>query len=196
MFRKLFNLIFGTSYDGVVDLTPEEDIKPFKPQSVTKPYKISKVGIDLIKKWEKLELEAYQDTGGVWTIGYGTIAGVKKGMVISEAQADKLLYDYVAKQTESLNKILAKVKLVSQEQFDVISSFVYNIGTTQFSASSMLKQLEVGDWAKAANQLVRRDSKGIYHGWIYDNGKKIEGLINRRKAEKELFLRGSVISGH
>lgn len=193
MFRKLINLIFGTNFEGVVDLSPESKEEIIKPTKIVKPYKISQVGIDLIKKWEKLELEAYPDTGGVWTIGYGTIANVKKGMKITKEQAEKFFDEYIEKQTQALNVLLKDVNLLSQEQFDVISSFAYNIGISQFGKSTFLKYLKESDWAKAANQLVRRDSKGVYHGWIYDNGKKVEGLINRRKSEKELFLRGSVV---
>lgn len=193
MFRKLFNLIFGTSYEGVVDLTPVEEQAVMRASSITKPYNISKKGIERIKLWEKLELESYQDGGGVWTIGYGTTAKVRPGMKITEALAEKLLMDYIAIQTQQLNVLLADVELISQEQFDAISSFVYNVGITQFAKSTMLKLLKEKNWLKAANQLVRRDSKGIYHGWIYDNGKKIKGLINRRTAEKEVFLRGSLV---
>lgn len=192
MFRKLFNLIFGTKYDGVVDLTPVEEKAISRASSISKPYTISKRGLDFIKQWEKLELEAYPDSGGVWTIGWGYTPGVKKGMKITEAVAEKLLMDYINTQTKELNVLLADVELLSQEQFDVISSLVYNIGTTRFAKSTFLKFLKETSWDKAANQLVRRDSKGIYHGWIYDNGKKIKGLINRRTAEKEIFLRGSV----
>lgn len=193
MFRKLFNLIFGTNFGGVVDLTPEEKTLTPKPTPIKKPYTISQVGIDLIKKWEGCKLKAYKDTGGVWTIGYGTIADVKEGMTITLDQAEKVLKSYLLKQDATLNKLLEGVDLLSQEQFDAISSLVYNIGITQFSTSTLLANLKQTDWPKAANQLIRRDSKGVYHGWIYDNGKKIEGLINRRKAEKELFLRGSIV---
>lgn len=188
MLRKLFNLIFRTEYDGVIDLTPIETEKKDVLTTIAKPYAISQKGIDLIKLWEKLELEAYQDTGAVWTIGYGITAGVKEGMKITKEQAEKLLIDYITTQTIELNKILEEVNLLSQNQFDAISSFAYNIGVPQFSKSTFLKFLKESNWEKAANQLVRRDSKGIYHGWIYDNGKKIQGLIIRRKAEKELFL--------
>lgn len=193
MFRKLFNLIFGTEFDGVIDLTPVELPKVERQKNITKPYTISQKGIDLIKLWESLELESYPDTGGVWTIGYGTTEGIKPGIKITKDQAEKLLSDYIANQNIELNKALEEVTLLSQDQFDAISSFVYNIGMKQFLESTFLSFLKESNWQKAANQLVRRDSKGIYHGWIYDNGKKIQGLITRRKAEKELFLQGSLI---
>ena len=195
MFKKLINLIFGTKFEGVVDLSPaEEPIQDQpKPKGVIKPYSISEQGIALIKQWEGCKLTAYKDGGGVWTIGYGIIANVKPGLVITQEKAELLLKEYLKKQDEELNNILKDVDLLSQEQYDAISSFVYNIGISRFAKSSFLKFIKEYDWAKAANQLVRRDSKGIYHGWIYDNGKKISGLINRRKAEKELFLRGSVV---
>jgi len=190
MLRKLYNLIFNTNHSGVINLTPDKQVKT---STLKKPYSVSKNGIDFIKQWEGCKLTAYKDGGGVWTIGYGIIANVKPGMTITQDQAEKLLKDYLVKQDVELNKLLSGTELISQEQYDAISSFAYNIGITQLKTSSFLKFLIDKDWAKAANQLVRRDSKGIYHGWIYDNGKKISGLINRRKAAKELFLRGSVV---
>lgn len=193
MFRKLFNLIFGTKFDGVVDLTPKstgenELVVPLT--ELQKPYFISQKGIDYIKGFEKLELEAYQDTGGVWTIGYGTIAGVKKGMKITKEKAEELLMDYLDKQDKALNEVLKDAHLVTQNQYDVICSFVYNIGITEFKKSTFLKKILAEDWSEAARQLVWMDSLGNYHGWIYDNGKKIKGLINRRKTEQALFLYG------
>lgn len=171
--------------------TPIEYKNEVPTPYLKKPYSISKNGIDLIQKWESLELTSYLDTGGVWTIGWGHTAGVKQGMTITKEKADQLFYSYIEQQTKELNEILKNVNLLNQNQFDAISSFVYNIGSSRFSNSTFLQLLKNGKFDKAANQLVRRDSNGVYHGWIYDNGRKIKGLINRRKEEKALFLRSN-----
>lgn len=71
-----------------------------------------------------------------------------------------------------------KVK-VSQNQFDALASFVYNVGETAFVKSTMLVLLNQGNFTGAANQFDR---------WVFDNGKRIPGLVNRRSAEKKLFL--------
>ncbi|MDU6101543.1 MAG: lysozyme, partial [Acinetobacter sp.] len=71
-----------------------------------------------------------------------------------------------------------KVK-VTQNQFDALASFVYNVGETAFVKSTMLAVLNQGNYIAAANQFDR---------WIFDNGKRINGLVNRRAAEKKLFL--------
>ena len=145
---------------------------------------ISSNGYAIIKESEGLRLQSYLDTGGVWTIGYGTIkypsgVMVKKGDVITQAQAEQYLMNDSKWVDSALDKYI-KVP-VTQNQFDALASFVYNIGETAFKTSTLLVKLNAGDYVGAANQLDR---------WVNDNGKKIQGLVNRRAKEKALFLRG------
>ena len=145
---------------------------------------ISSNGYALIKEFEGLELKAYKDTGGVWTIGYGTIkypngVSVKSGDKCTEAQAEQWLISDCKWVDASLGKYV-KVKL-SQNQFDALASFIYNVGETAFKTSTLLAKLNAGDYVGAAGQLDR---------WVNDNGRKIQGLINRRAKEKKLFLKG------
>lgn len=149
---------------------------------VSGQWDISEFGYALIKEFEGLRLEAYLDTGGVWTIGYGTIkypngVRVKKGDKITEAQAVEYLVSDSKWVDACLDK-LVKVK-VSQKQFDALASFVYNIGESQFSSSTLLRKLNLGDFTGAANEFDR---------WVNDNGKRVQGLVNRRAKEKKLFL--------
>ncbi len=195
MIRLLINWLLNKNYSGVIDLTPEQSpALPIPPKEFSTPFTISQFGIDLIKKFEKLELVSYPDTGGVWTIGYGHTAGVKPGMTITKEKAEELLAVYLRKQDQELNVLLKDVKVTSQLMYDVISSFVYNIGTTQFAKSTFLKLLKNRDYTGAAEQLVRANktenikNPDHYSGWIYDNGKQIRGLVNRRLEEKQLFL--------
>lgn len=144
---------------------------------------ISVAGIALIKEREGLRLKAYQDTGQVWTIGYGhtSAAGGMKvypGLTITHAQSEQLLKDDLARMTYPVINDLVKVPL-TQGQFDAMCSFIYNLGATQVSTSTLLKRLNQGNYNAAADQFGR---------WVYDNGVELEGLVIRRAKERALFL--------
>lgn len=134
-------------------------------------------GLTLLKEVEGLRLKAYLDTGGVWTIGYGhTGPDVKPGLVITLDKAEALLKQDVQTAEAAVNK-LVKVSL-SQNQFDALCSFTYNVGESQFSTSTLLRLLNAGRYDEAKDQFKR---------WNKDNGKVVQGLINRRAKEEELF---------
>lgn len=143
---------------------------------------MSKEAVDILKFYEGLKLKAYQDTGGVWTIGYGhtSAAGGMKvyaGLTITHAQAEQLLKDDLVRMTYPVIKRLVKVDL-TQGQFDALCSFIYNLGEGQVKTSTLLKLLNAKDYKGASSQFDR---------WIYDNGVKLNGLIVRRAAERKLF---------
>lgn len=71
---------------------------------------------------------------------------------------------------------------IAQHQFDALVSFTFNVGTSNFGSSTLLKKLNAGDVSVAADQ---------FDVWIYAGGKVLNGLVNRRAAEKELFLNGT-----
>lgn len=143
---------------------------------------MSQKGIEHLKLSEGLRLKAYQDTGDVWTIGYGhtSAAGGMKvyaGLAITHAQAEQLLKDDLERMTYPVIKRLVKVDL-TQGQFDALCSFIYNLGEGQVKTSTLLKLLNAKDYKGASGQFGR---------WIYDNGKKLDGLVTRRGDEQELF---------
>jgi len=143
---------------------------------------ISKTGIELIKRFEGLELKAYQDSVGVWTIAYGwtqPVDGRKigPGMVIDQATADRLLKCGVVQYEQGVNQ-LVKVN-ITQGQFDALVSFAYNLGLRSLSTSTLLQKLNAGDKQGAANEFGR---------WVNAGGKRLEGLVKRRVAEREMFL--------
>lgn len=145
---------------------------------------ISESGYSIIREFEGFKDKAYKDTGGVWTIGYGTIkypngTPVKQGDTCTVSQAEAWL-KHDCKWVDACLDKYAKVKL-SQNQFDALASFVYNIGETAFRTSTLLVKLNSSDYVGAAGQLDR---------WVNDNGKRIQGLVNRRAKEKKLFLKG------
>ncbi|EEL8285090.1 lysozyme [Salmonella enterica] len=139
--------------------------------------KASDNGRAFIRAREGVKLAAYQDGGGVWTIGYGHTRGVKQGQVINHEQADEFL-DSDLRQVESCISERVTVAL-NQNQFDALVSFVFNVGRQAFSDSTLLKKLNEGNYRAAADQFTR---------WVYDNDKFVQGLYNRRVAERDLFL--------
>lgn len=143
---------------------------------------ISHNGIQFLKQWEGFEANAYKDTGGVWTIGYGTIKWkgqpVVQGMTITEKEAELALQEDLAWAQTAVNQ-LVRVSL-TQNMFDALVSFVYNVGETAFRKSTLLRLLNQGNYTEVSKQFER---------WKFDNGKEVKGLLNRREAERALFQR-------
>lgn len=134
--------------------------------------------VNIIKKHEGLRLEAYLPTpNDVWTIGYGHTHTTKQGMKITEDQAEKLLYLDIAWAEEAV-KGLVKVPL-TQNQFDALVSFVFNVGAGAFAKSTLLRFLNTGDYTNAAAQFLR---------WNKQKGRILNGLTKRREEERRLFL--------
>ena len=152
--------------------------------AITKASGLTKA-LNFIKKAEGgLYLKAYQDSGGVWTIGYGSTYDfdkqrkVQQGDIITAEQAQKWLEITTSKDAAEI-KNLVLVPLNNNE-LNALISFVYNVGINAFKASSLLRLLNSGtDKKLVADQFDR---------WVYDNGVKVKGLISRRNAEKKLFL--------
>lgn len=139
---------------------------------------ISKSGLDLIKSYEGLKLEAYLPTPiDVPTIGYGHTKTAYMGMKITEVGATELLKSDLAWVEAVVNKEV-KVPL-TQPQYDALCSFVFNLGGTNFKRSTLLKLLNAGDYVGAADQLLRWDKQGAT---------VLRGLTRRREAERALFL--------
>jgi lysozyme len=139
--------------------------------------RISLKGIDLIKHFEGLRLNAYQDVIGIWTIGFGhTGADVYEGLTIDEPKATDLLHVDLRKFEDGINSMV-KVEL-TQNQFDALISFVYNVGLGNFQKSTMLKAINLMNFIKAATQFPM---------WANAAGKKIPMLVKRRNEERQLF---------
>lgn len=143
-----------------------------------------KPAIELIKHFEGLRLQAYKDTVGVWTIGYGTIAlngmPIKPGQTITEADAlQALLQDLETVRCPAIER-LCKVELTDNE-FCALVSFCYNLGIGALAKSTLLKLLNTN----ASREIVANE----FLKWTKAGGVKLPGLVKRRKAEKELFLR-------
>lgn len=143
--------------------------------------RISPAGVNLIKKFEGFVAKAYKCPAGVWTIGYGhTGPDVTPGLQLTTEQVDALLVRDLLRYEAPVNKLVT-VEL-TQNQFDALVSFVYNVGEGNFSKSTLLKHLNNGDKDKAAAQFLV---------WNKAGGVELPGLVRRRAAERELFLKGT-----
>lgn len=139
--------------------------------------RISAAGLELVKSFEGLRLQSYRDTGGVLTIGYGhTGPDVKPGMVITVAKAEQYLRDDLAEAEDAVSKFITVP--LNDNQFVALVSFTFNVGREAFRRSTLRKKLNAGDYDAVPGQLAR---------WVNDNGKKINGLVRRRKAEADLW---------
>lgn len=130
----------------------------------------------LIKRFEGLRLEAYRDVVGIPTIGYGHTKGVKMGDVCTEEQADKWLEEDAEEASRAIKRCV-KVPL-NENQYSALLSFTYNVGAGALERSTLLTLLNEKHYESAGDQLMN---------WVYAGGRKIQGLINRRKAEQELW---------
>lgn len=139
--------------------------------------KINKAGIELIKRFEGCILKAYKCPANVWTIGYGHTSDVKEGDKITMQQAESLLLIDLA----SRERFIDSLNLgFNENQFSALVSLVYNIGQGNFNKSPLFAQLKKD----------KNDLKNIELGFnrhVYGGGKKLPGLIKRRKAEFELY---------
>lgn len=170
--RSVFNLparpIGHEPYSGWVLL-------PNKPTDTVKT--TSQKGIDLIKEFEGFRARAYMCPANVLTIGYGHTKSCQPGQVISMARGEQLLKEDL-KRFENAVNVLVKVPL-NQNQFDALVSFAFNVGVNAFKNSTLLRVLNQGNYDRASSELMR---------WVNGGGKKLPGLVRRRKAEKALFL--------
>lgn len=147
-------------------------------------FDISDAGYSIIRTFEGFKEQAYLDTGGVWTIGFGTIrypngVKVKKGDRCTIAQASEWLMHDCGWVDGCLDRTISHDIKINQNQFDALASLVYNIGETNFTNSTLLRTLNRGDIIGAASH---------FESWVYVKGIKTKGLENRRLKEKALFL--------
>jgi lysozyme len=139
--------------------------------------KVTQDGLELIKSFEGCKLIAYQDVGGVWTIGWGHTEGVKPGATITQAQADRLFEDAVATRALQLSALLTVVP--SDAEFSALVSLAYNIGVGAFAKSTVLRLHNAGKRPEAA---------AAFSMWNKAGGRVRAGLTRRRAAEAAMYL--------
>lgn len=151
---------------------------------INKMRTLSEFGESLIQSFESCELEAYPDPSTKhepYTIGWGhtDLGVIKKGDMISQAEADAFFREDVKKFSDAVNAVV-KVPL-NDYQFSALVSLVYNIGPGGLRGSSLLKKLNAGNYIGASNEFL---------SFVYSNHKKMAGLVNRRKKEHLVFSVG------
>lgn len=143
--------------------------------------KISNTALNLISKWEGFYPNAYRDPVNIWTIGYGTTKwpngqAVKQGQTIKKDEAMELLRKQAQEHANTIEQYV-KVPL-NQNQYDALASFQYNLGRNILRNSALLNYLNARQWDKACNEMLL---------YCHAGGKKLQGLVNRRKDEVALF---------
>lgn len=143
---------------------------------------INHEGLALIKRFEGLRLEAYQDVAGIWTIGYGHTRTAREGMVITEAQAEALLRDDLKDAEASVSRFVRMP--LNENEFSALVSLRFNIGRAAFADSTVVERLNDGLRARAADAFIMWNRATV-------GGVKVivQGLVRRREAERDLFLK-------
>lgn len=158
------------------------------------PQKISKDGIELIKKFEGLHkvkddgmVHAYRCSAGRWTCGFGATKGVRSGVKWTKEYCEMRLIEDIEEHGKELKKYV-HVPL-SQGQYDALTSFVFNIGAgANFRNSTLLKKLNQGLYDDVPEQIMRWNKCRI-------DGKltPLKGLTRRRSAEAAIFSRDALM---
>ena len=143
--------------------------------------KTSEKGIDLLKVLEEgkgFSSKSYICSAGKRTIGYGHVILPDDNIIepITEDQAEDILEKDVTVAENAINKYV-KIPL-TQNQFDALVCFVFNVGRTNFKTSTLLKFINEQLWDKIPKQFMR---------WVYHDKTLIKGLENRRKIEVRLW---------
>lgn len=137
---------------------------------------LSSTGEDLIKSFEELRLEAYQDQRGVWTIAWGHTRGVKEGDTCTAQMAEAW---FISDTQFAVNGVDASITTnLTQSQFDALVSFTFNVGVGAEAHSTMAKLINIRDFAGASEQ---------FPAWDHIDGVPNAGLLRRRLAEQALF---------
>lgn len=134
---------------------------------------VSAVGASSIMMYEGYSSVAYQPLeGDVWTIGFGKTKGVKEGDIVSPVTAIADFNKDLADVTKEIKTCLKGQ--ITPYEMDAFASLAYNIGTTAFCNSTLVRKFNAGDYQGACKEIRR---------WVYFKGRVIQGLVNRREQE-------------
>lgn len=136
-------------------------------------------GIELIKKFEGYSEVAYLCPSGILTIAWGHTANVHEGQTCTREQAERWLREDL-KNAENAVNALEPSRPLRQDEFDALVSFVYNLGTANFSGSTLRRKV----LANPDNPTIRDE----FRKWIYADGRIQPGLVTRREAEADLYF--------
>ena len=183
------------------DNHPDAEVYPDSQRVVLMSFRTRALGIaaalaiatPFVAKHEGFSPSAYKDPIGKPTICYGHTAGVVIGQVKSKAECDLLLALDLDEAFQALDRHV-KVPLKNETRV-ALSSFIFNVGTGGFAASTALKRINVGNIRGGCEALATKifDKYGICRGYGcgWSDGKMLKGLQTRRIAERELCLKGT-----
>lgn len=177
-FPQAMTVAIGT---GAPEPQPIPAPPPPPPPPPSGNKKTNASGLEIIKHFEGVRLKAYQDSVGVWTIGYGhtSAAGapnVTAGLTISQAEAESILQKDLGIFEKGVTE--AVTASVNDNQFSALVSFAFNVGLGNLRSSTLLKKLNGGDYNGASEEFLR---------WTFAGGQQLPGLVRRRNAERALF---------
>ena len=141
----------------------------------------SENALTLLRRHEGLRLTSYRCPAGVWTIGYGHTRTAKPGQTISPRIAEQLLIDDAATHGKELSQLTFNSGVtLSQNQYDALLSFVFNLGIGALRGSTLWRKIKANPGDPAIADEFRK--------WVYAGGKRLRGLINRREEEARLYF--------
>lgn len=151
---------------------------------------VNQAGMNLIKRWEGCKLKAYKDVAGVWTVGYGltTAAGfieVGPDTTLTQEEADRYLEQAVNKYADGIRSAITAP--INENQFAAFVSLAYNVGIYGVRRSSAVRRFNAGQLDKVPRAI---------RAWNKAGGRVVQGLVNRREAEVELFQTPVVSVAH
>jgi lysozyme len=138
---------------------------------------LSAAGLVALASWEAFRSEPYLDIGGVLTDGFGNTNNVQPGKSVSVPQALNQLLINVRSAEGAVNTCITKP--MTQGEFDAFVKFTFNVGNRAFCNSTLVRKFNAGDNVGACNELSK---------WVYVKGQRVQGLANRREAERKLCL--------
>ncbi|HRD47770.1 MAG TPA: lysozyme, partial [Caulobacter sp.] len=144
-------------------------------------YQVSRAAIELIKSFEGYRRKAAQLPDGRWTIGYGHTLTAREGAEVSEADAEALLMYDLINVAHVVNE--HSYTPLTQNQFDALCCFAFNVGVDNFRRSSVLRRVNEGQLLQAACAMEMWRKADFEGERIV-----IDALVRRRSAEKTLFL--------
>lgn len=135
--------------------------------------------VTAVKEFEGLHLTAYRCPGGVWTLGYGRTLGVREGMSVSPAGAERWLLSDLEAARGSVLRLTRPLQLRAS-QLDALTDFVYNLGAGAFERSTLRRRILEG----APDALIQEE----FRRWVFVGRRRLPGLVSRREWEARLWV--------
>lgn len=183
--QKYFSYFLVNKKNFCVEEKVNEEVKPIVVPTTEGKMQLNEEGLNLIKSMEGCKLKAYKCPAGIWTIGYGNTyyengTKVKEGDVISQQRADELFKNITEKSfAEPVRKLITKP--ITDNMFNALVSFTYNLGLGNLKASTLLKKVNANpNDPTIANEFSK---------WVKAGGKILPGLVKRRDLEAKLYFK-------